>query len=684
MTPAFQTIAGAVARGVTPDPNMTVDAWADEFMIIPKSSGANEYGKYRTSRTPHARHVMRALSDNHPCKRVVLKGASQMLKTQVGLNWFACSVHQSPSNFLWILPTGKLQKRTSTRISKTIDAVPQLKERVAAPRSRDSVNTLDTKEYIGGALTIVTAGAAANLSELPARRVLFDEIDRAKDNVDGEGSPAALAEARQTTFERNKKAYYPSSPTIEDESPIEELFLRGTQREALADCVHCGHEQPLVFERLQLSEDGQVAMYPCMECGAVHYEADKNRMFARGAWSEGVQGDGETESYWISGMFLPYGWVSWLTLLKEYAAAKAKLAAGDDSLMITFYNTRLARLWARSKEKTKHEDLMARAQTSGYVLGFVPAGGMVLTASIDTQNDRLEFKAVAWGEHMECWVVDYQIIYGDPADDATWKKALALLQGQYQHAGGEILTIDCAFVDSGGAHTQDVYNFTYAQRRNHVFAIKGASRPNRPIISAKPTVVDIDARGRVEKRGGQLWFIGTDTAKDYLSPRWNLAAGPGAVHFASNLSEDYFKQLTAEFRVTKFRRGYKISSWEKKAGDRNEALDLMVYNLAAAHHLGLQKKSELYWSNMRRRLNPENMDLFKQAAIAAHITPAPSVDQVAVEPSAAPAPLPAHASSDPTQQLVAAGAEGAPPAAPAPARISRGRISLVGTKRGGA
>ena len=55
MTPGSTIVDAAFARGLQPDPNMTVDAWSDEFMVIPKDSGANEYGKYRTSRTPHAR-----------------------------------------------------------------------------------------------------------------------------------------------------------------------------------------------------------------------------------------------------------------------------------------------------------------------------------------------------------------------------------------------------------------------------------------------------------------------------------------------------------------------------------------------------------------------------------------------------------------------------------------------------
>ncbi len=670
MTSASDTVDAAFARGLLPDPDMNVDEWADKYMIIPKDTGANEYGKYRTSRTPHARRVMQALSDKHPCKRVVLMGASQMLKTQCGLNWFGASVHQSPSNFLWILPTGKLAKRTSTRITKTIAAVPELAERVATPRSRDAVNTLDTKEYVGGSLYIVTAGAAANLSEVPARRVLFDEVDRAPENVNGEGDPVALAEARQTTFERNRKSYFPSSPTIKGESIIEALYEKGTQEEALADCVHCGHAQPLVFERLILADDGQTAMYPCSECGAFMYETDKGKMFERGAWSTGVEGDGETVSLTISGMFLPYGWFSWLGMLREYIAAKTKLEEGSEELMIVFYNTRLARTWERAKEQTKYDALMARAED--YRLGTVPAGGVILTASIDTQGDRLEFKVVAWGEGMECWIVDYQIIHGSPSEDTTWEKADVLLKTKYRHAYGELLGIEAAFVDSGGNHTQDVYNFVSTRRRSSVFAIKGESRPARPIICTKPTAVEINYRGKVEKRGAQLWLIGTDTAKDYLASRWSRAAGAGAVHFSSDLPEEYYKQLTAEYRIFKYKRGRKVSVWDKKNGDRNEAIDLMVYALAAAYHLGLNRKNAGWWQMRRERLNPPNLDLFKTREVELSPPGVADDSEASIDHATTPSTAPQRT---------------APPQAPPPPRAARplvsgGKISLGGLRRG--
>ena len=646
MYDGYQVVLDAMARGFEPDPNLTVDQWSDLYMIIPKSTGSNEHGPYRTSRTPHAREVMRALSDNHPCKRVVVMAASQMLKTQCGLNWLGASIHQSPSNFLWLMPTGKLAKRIASRIDKTIQAVPQLRDRVATPHSRDATNNTDTKEYIGGTLFIATAGAAANLSEVPARRVLFDEVDRAETNVNGEGDPIELAEARQTTFERNRKAYYPSSPTIEGESIIQGLFKRGTQRHALADCIHCGHAQPLEFERLIRSEDGQHAYYPCIECGALMSEGDKTRMFLRGAWSEGSAGDGSTESFTISALFLPYGWVPWIALMRQYDQAKAKLDEGSEEAMIVFYNTRLARCWERSKEATRYDQLLARAED--YRLGTVPAGGVILTAAIDTQAYRLELKVVAWGEGMECWVVDYHVIHGSPSEQATWERADELLKNRYRHASGAMLNISAAFVDSGGANTQDVYNFTASRARRNIFAIKGHSRPNRPILSAKPSIVDINWRGQTQKLGCQLWYVGPDTAKDYLHARWNRATGHGAVHFSKDLPESYYKGLTAEYRTSGYKRGRKVSWWEQKKGEANEPLDLMNYNLAAAYFLGLHKKNEHGWQTLRNRLIPAAMDLFDSptdnpAAVQAP-APAVSAQPVAAAPAATP---PQHATAKP-------------------------------------
>ena len=95
----------AYFRGLRPDPSLWVDQWADEYMRIPRDAGAAEPGQYRTSRTPYAREPMRCLSPAHPCKRVVTMVASQLMKTQIALNWIGGLIHMVPSNILTQLPS---------------------------------------------------------------------------------------------------------------------------------------------------------------------------------------------------------------------------------------------------------------------------------------------------------------------------------------------------------------------------------------------------------------------------------------------------------------------------------------------------------------------------------------------------------------------------------------------------
>ena len=592
----------ALESGFLPDLDLPVDQWSDRYMIIPKSSGSNEYGPYRTERTPHARAIMNALSDSHPCKRVVCMVASQMFKTQIALNWLGSTIHQSPSNFLWLMPTGKLHKRIAARIDKTIAAVQVLKERVAKPNSRDAQNNQDTKEYIGGALFIATAGAAANLSEVPARRVAFDEIDRAEINVDGEGDPVKLSEARQTTFAQNRKSYYYSSPTIEGESRIYDLYMMGTQKIALAECIHCGHAQDLIFEKLITTESGDV-LYPCVECGGLHKESDKQRMFKNGLFSDGAKGDGETESFTASAMFLPYGWLSWKDMMSEYQEAKKLLDIGLEEPMIVFYNTRLARCWERKHEKLAHNVLRERAEK--YKLDTVPAKGLLLTAAIDTQADRLEIQVMAWGRDMEAWVIAYYIIMGDPAEYQTFEKALEVIDKPFKHASGAELKINCTFIDSGGSNTQDVYNFARKNQHKDIYALKGGSNPFAEIIDGRPSKRTVNARGVRIKKGVEVWIIGVKAAKDLLYSRLKLTEGRGMIHFSRELPEEYFKQVVSEHIEKYYHRGQKTHKWVCPKNVRNEAWDLLVYNVACAYKLGLHTVPDEYWNNLSNSLKPD-------------------------------------------------------------------------------
>lgn len=622
----------AYMRGLLPDPELWIDEWADEFMRIPRDTGAAEPGPYRTDRTPYAREPMRCLSPNHSAKRVVTKVASQMMKTQIALNWIGGCIHMAPANILMLLPSLGLAKRVSGRVDKTVKATPVLRERVAAARSRDSRNTLDTKEFEGGTLFATTAGSAANLAEVSARFVYGDEIDRWDVDVDDEGDPIELAETRGTTFGRNAKFYFSSSPTVKGASRIEDLFLQGDQRHYYVPCPHCGEYQVLEWENLKWSDDFSRAGYLCCNatCGTLIEEHSKGQMLAAGDWRAHAEGDGETVSFTLSALYMPPGWIAWGDLAKQYAKALLATARGDLEPMQVFYNTRLARVWDSAQEMTKASELKARAEQ--YRLGSVSAGALILTAAVDTQGDRLELMVSGWGEGLERWVVDHQVIQGSPSDERTWAALDERLKQRYRHASGVELAICATAVDSGGHHTDEVYQFCRLRRWRNVFAVKGASKSGRPVIAQRPSKVDVTWKGTTEKQGAELWMIGTDTAKDWIYNRYHLNDGPGALHFSIDLADDFYDQCVAERKITRYVKGYKRSEWVKGKADRNEALDLLVYNLAMAHYLGLHRYKEPEWARLRAAVSQGS--LFAERS-APDVEAAPEKPKQPVQPPAA-------------------------------------------------
>ena len=611
------TYRAAYMRGLRPDPELWIDEWADEYMRIPRESGAAEPGPYRTDRTPYAREPMRCLSPAHPCRRVVTMVASQLMKTQIALNWIGGVIHMAPSNFLMLLPTLGLAKRVSARVAHTIDATPVLKERVAKARSRDARNTMDTKEFEGGTLYATTAGSAANLAELAARYVYGDEVDRWDVDVDNEGDPIELAETRMSTFGRNAKAYFSSSPTIKGASRIDDLFTESDQRHYYVPCPHCHEMQVLEWENLKYTEDYSKVQYLCCnsECGCLIDEHHKGEMLAKGEWRAHAEGDGETVGFYLNALYAPLGWVSWLGLAKQHDKAKKAQDKGDLEPMQVFYNTRLARLWDSAQEITKASELQARAED--YRLGTAPAGVLIITAAVDTQHNRLELLVIGYGEGLERWVIDHQVIMGDPSDERTWLALDEKLKARYRHTSGVELAICATAVDSGGHHTDEVYQFCRLRRWRNVFAVKGASKPGRPVIAQRPSRVDVTWKGATEKHGAELWMVGTDTAKDWIYNRYALNDGPGALHFSNDLPTDFYQQAVAERKIARYVKGHKRIEWVKGKADRNEALDLLVYNLGMAHYLGLHRYKEAEWSKLRAAVSQGSLFADRPAAIAA-------------------------------------------------------------------
>ncbi len=652
----FDLVVRTALAAARPDPELRVDEWSEEFMVLPKSSP--HPGPFRFERTPYARRIAQVLSPGHPCKRVVAKVASQMFKTQTAINWIGACIHRAPANILALQPTDGLAKRFSARVSQAIRNVRVLRECVSAEKSRDKRNTTQAKDFKGDAtLYINTAGAAANLAEITVRYLFIDEVDRLPPLV--EGDSVEIAEARATQHERDCKFYEVSSPTIEGFSKIDELFLMGTQEVYLVPCPHCGHHHELQLQNFRYRRDEESgfmdrAWFVCPDCGSDIEERHKTTMFLDEAaggtahWFAKSRGDGETISVTMSAFYMPIGAVGWLSLARQYERARQALQRGDHTLMQAFYNTRLGLSYRNSESVTTAKQLQDRAEP--YPSRVVPVRALVLTMAVDTQPSRLEVQIEAWGPGMEHWVIDHIVLWGSPTEPpenegSVWRQLDEIRRTPFAHAsGGRPILISAYGIDSGGSNTQDVYNYGAARKQFGCTVLHGLTKPNRPIISSAPSRVDIDWNGTKTPGGVELWGVGTDVAKDYLlMDRMQLLDGPGAMHFHQKLTQEWFEQLVVEQPRTRYTRGKAIREWVKPNGARNEALDLTVYNLAIAYQLGLHKWAALDWQRLRDRLVPAQMtrDLFAPQPATESPNPAPT--PAVAEPVSRETPAPAVA-----------------------------------------
>jgi phage terminase large subunit GpA-like protein len=552
-----------------------VSAWADEHRFL-SSTASSEPGRWRTLRTPYLREIMDTLSPSHPAERVVVMSGAQIGKTECGNNWIGYVIHHSPGPMLMVQPTVEVAKRVSKqRIAPMIEATPVLRERVAESRSRDSGNTVQVKEFEGGLLIITGANSGAGLRSMPIRFLFMDEIDEYPGDVDGQGDPVALAEKRTATFSR-RKVLLTSTPTIKGLSRIEREFQESDQRRYYLPCPRCGHLDYLTWRgpehhRIEWNEGSpETAHMVCGGCGERVGEGQKTEMLLRGEWRPAAVGDGHTAGFHLSALYSPLGWKSWAKCATEFLRAKE-----DPFRLKTWVNTVLGETWEERGDSVAAGSLAARLERYS---AEVPTGVGALVAAVDVQGDRLEAVVKGYGAGEESWLIAFTQIHGDPALETVWAELDQFLAQEFEHQSGQKLLVGTTVVDSGGAHTEHVYRYAQSRLGRRVFPVKGGSLAGRPLVE-RPSIHN---RYRVP-----LFVLCVDTGKDVVLSRLRISSpGPGFVHLPEWADEEYLAQLTAEKAIRKYVKGRgAVREWVKLR-ERNEALDLEVYALAALYIQG--------------------------------------------------------------------------------------------------
>ena len=537
------------------------------------------------------------------------KGMIPTHNTEIGNNWFGYVVDISPGPMMMIFPTSELaQDHSKQKLQPTIQETPRLKDKIREHRQRDSGNTISTKEFPGGILFLSGSNSGAFFRSKSIRFLFLDDIDGFEHDIGGEGDPAELARKRTDTYGPRKKIMEVSTPTIKGVSRIEASFRESDQRYYHVPCPYCKTMQKLEWGgqgadfglKFTREPNGKIkdVWYECRACHKPIEEHNKRKMLEHGQWIP--EQPGKTKrGYQISSLYSPLGWVSWRQIIKEFLEAK-----DYKERLKTWVNTRLGEPFEETGEQPEWGLLKTRCEP--YNILTVPAGGLILTAGIDTQDNRLAVVVRAWGRGEESWLILWTEIYGDPGQPQVWNDLDGLLGRSYLHASGAELRVISAAVDTGGHHASDVYNFA-RHKSPQVIAIKGASQPGKPIIG-RPTPQDVLWNGQKIPNGVQLWPVGTDVAKGVIYSRLKIGKpGPGHYHFYMGVPDDYFVQLTAEKLVTRYIKGYPRQEWVM-TGPRNEALDCEVYNYAAAIRIGIHT---IDWDALTRTIFGGQQDVEK-------------------------------------------------------------------------
>ncbi len=580
-----------------PPPEMTLSQWADEYRRLSQESGAKP-GRWHTDRAPYQREIMDAIGDPH-IRTVVIKSAAQIGKTSMLLNALGKVMHYDPAPMLVMEPTVDMGEAFSKDfLAPMIRDTPVLRKLVDT-KSRYSGNTILKKNFPGGHITIVGSNSPSSLRMRPIKVLLADEVDAYPKSAGTEGDPLLLAQKRQTTF-WDKKTIMVSTPTIKGDSRIEEAYLDSTQEEWNVPCPECGHYQPLVWANLHFDKEDltQGILYECEKCGCVSGEYAWKAQGKKGRFVAANPG-AEARGFHLN--TLASSFCGWKEVVEKFLAAKARLNVGDYEEMKTWVNTELGETWEEPGERLDETDLASRREVYG---AQVPDDVLVLTAGVDVQDDRFEVEVVGWGVGKENWGIRYQKIYGDLLKDQVWEDLDQFLLQSFYKKDGTAMPILATGMDTGGHHTDRVYRFCKERWERHVFALKGKGGQEVPYLR-NPTT-----NNRVKV---PLFIIGVDAGKALIYQRLRHKpqekSGPNYCHFplddTAGYDETYFRGLTAEKMVARFRKGRSIVVWELKDASykRNEPLDLRNYATAALEIANpvLQKQETSTQPSPRRR-----------------------------------------------------------------------------------
>lgn len=629
------------AQGLRPPPRIDVSAWAAKYRHFPEDSAYP--GRYQPDRAPYLAEIMDALSPHHPASEVAIIKCAQSGGSVAGENWVGFISDVAPGPLMYVQATITAAKDwLAEKFWPMVEASPRLNPERAGSitprRVRDGSGTtaLRVRFKRGGWMLIAGANSAATLRQHSVRYAVEDDLDQFPDDLDNQGSPEAMVDARLTVFTRLglSKRLKISTPTNKGASKIGRAYARSDQRKFYLKCRHCGGRFDPIWSDIHWPQgrtESASLTSPC--CGVVVAHWEKEGMSRPDGWLATVELDGKrpprvckteeefqlwqardvahlTRGYHIKGVISAF--VTWATMAKAFADAQ-----GDVNKLRTWTNLQAGEEFVLKGDAPPSEDLdLLREQDWGR--GQLPHGPVVFTLGCDVQGDGIYFEAVGHAERAETWELDHGLLVGptDVAGEGAWAKLEEYAQRRFVMPGGKAVGFDQILVDAG-YNTEAAKSF--CKRHPRRMAIFGRDGWTRPILGRGQSIDYQGAksqarrRKRKQKAGEEAHLVGTYGAKlawfgflrssiDYVQAQLRGERPEpirGRVHFSRDAAVDYFDMLTSESCVVEMKGGQPSRVWKVESGRQNHWLDCRIYNMAAAEALVLDSLSEVDWAKLR-------------------------------------------------------------------------------------
>lgn len=501
------------------------------------------------------------------------------------------------------------------------------------------VDNVHEKTFSGGGRVTLDWPVDNKLSGRTIPLVLMADYDqKAYQDVQGQGPAFTMGKKRTTSAGTRGMAVAESSPrfpvldenwrpkTPHEAPPCEGilgLYNTGTRARLYWTCPDCGELFEPSKDRLSYpdhgtpAERGAAARVVCLHCGSV-IRPDQKADLNRGAVWLHESADGhlvpldspdlratDTISFWLSGPAAALA--TWAKIVSRLIEAEEHFAkTGDEAPLKAVYNLDFGLPYTprAMAEATALSETALRDGASDHAWQVVPAAACFLLASVDVQPGRFVVGVHAHLPNGERVLVDRFDLHEPPATapragdrqlspdryGEDWDALLMLADGlDYPVVGADHrLRIMSVVIDMHGAPgtTANAFAFYRRVRKSHpkrFHLVRGETREDAPRAIVKAP--EYTHKGGKSKAARDVLVIRAQTNKlkdEIAASLTRQDAGTRRLHIPRGAPSEVFAELAAERRTAK--------GWEKRAGvNRNEAMDLAVYDLALMIVLGVEK-----------------------------------------------------------------------------------------------